>query len=72
VSERPCRACGKTLRFAKSAVTGKILPLERVRVVYQCHVDADGVDEARAIALGEPRAAYISHFETCPRARREK
>ena len=68
MSERACRACGKMLRFAKSTVTGKLLPLERVRVVYQCSVDADGEDEARFITLDEPRAAYISHFETCPRA----
>jgi len=66
VTERPCKACGVPLRFVRSSVSGRTLPLQRIRTVYQVHVDLAGEDEARALAV--EGFAYVWHFETCPSA----
>lgn len=64
---RPCKDCGKHIWFGVNSRTGRSIPLDVVpAVVYQ-------VAEAARRDPDEPRvlgkAAYLSHYETCPRKR---
>ena len=64
-----CRACGRTLRWARAPLTGKKLPLSKVTNVYVVAPAGDGIDEAipiRTVAsIGEQIDLYISHFVDC-------
>lgn len=58
--ERPCRACGRQIRFA-TGPNGRPIPLSRVANVYQVN------SEGNAVPLEVP-ALWISHFVDCPKA----
>ncbi len=57
-----CRACNAPIVWAKSAATGRAIPLER-----------DSVPEAdrhKPILTFDPGAGHITHFSSCPDADR--
>lgn len=58
---RPCKGCGKSLIFAKTA-EGKIVPLDPVPPTYR--IERDMLGEEIAVRSD----AVVSHFATCPRA----
>jgi len=63
---RKCDACGVELKFTKATSTGAIIPLQRIRNVYEIDIRTG---EARPnFEPGSTR--YINHFETCPKASR--
>ena len=67
---RPCRGCGMPLEWLP-APSGKVLPAQRVRTVYYL---TDGASQRLERLESEDGLTlpphYVSHFETCPAARR--
>jgi len=56
-----CKACNREIIFKKNFMSGRTLPLERVKTIYR--EDLDGV------TVSPMEGAYlISHFITCPEA----
>ena len=68
---QPCRACGVAMRWARSAKTGKPIPLDAAPRP-DGNILLDG-DVARYLGKGEvvPAGAlrWVSHFSTCPAAK---
>ena len=62
-----CRSCGAEIFWAKSAATGKAMPLDA-----QARVDGNvTLDMTGAAVVGDktdPGLRYVSHFVTCPQA----
>jgi hypothetical protein len=62
-----CRSCGKEIFWAKSAATGKAMPIN-------AQADVSGnitIDLAGCAVVGDRNATglrYTSHFVTCPQA----
>lgn len=58
VVERPCRACGRKLRFVFSAKSpNKTVPLEEL--------DRYEIRDGKAVRTEK---VYVNHYQTCPRA----
>lgn len=65
-----CRSCGALIVWAKSAKTGKPMPLDHDRVTSGVRFQADAQGIARLRAGVEP--GHASHFATCPDAARHR
>lgn len=66
-----CRGCGKSILWAKDAVTQKAVPLDTTPPVYLVtQTPENNFHLARAnqkFNTGEPMF-FVSHFATCPKA----
>lgn len=71
---RPCRGCGMPIVFVKSAESGKLLPLQKVKTIYYIEnvygkaAKVDWSEGDEGMHAGDIEH-YVSHFETCPEAR---
>ena len=64
-----CRSCNAEIVFIKNAETGRLIPAQKVRVIYGIESPLIGDPQLRKLARGGGDM-YISHFETCPDAAR--
>ncbi len=69
-----CRSCGKSLVFARSARTGKLMPFERDDAAGEWSIvngSASHVGKAPAVAVAgvESLPRWTSHFARCPDAK---
>jgi len=62
MTERPCKACGIPLIFAKD-MEGKTQVLDKRAPCWILRDDADGNPVAIRAA-----SSYVSHFSSCPKA----
>jgi hypothetical protein len=60
---RPCKRCGMTIVFIENEASGKRIPAQAIRTVYELGTDG------KLHKLDKPQIQrYVSHFETCPKA----
>lgn len=60
----PCKGCGRPIIWAQNPDTGKRVPLDAKAVVYDLtHHEGDG-----DAVVQRTMNAYVSHFNTCPKA----
>lgn len=60
-------SCGTEIRFGRDVDSGKILPLDFTYSAYTYDVEEDESGELHLRKIGR---TAISHFRTCPHARR--
>lgn len=66
-----CRGCNMPITFIKNHQTGAMIPAQAVRTIYQLRKDLLGESYLEIVDVGVQHSRlYISHFETCPEAKR--
>ena len=65
-----CRSCGRPVRFVESAVSGRVMILDG-EPSDKGNVTIDENGQARVVSTPlDGSARYLSHFATCPDAKR--
>lgn len=65
-----CRSCRARILFMENRATQKMVPVQRVRLLYEMQTQLFGPAQIEKIERSGPTFIYVSHFELCPDAAR--